>query len=95
MTDFDVLCTLCVFTVDVPLMEKTGCWFAVTKVVNNTVESVTFSSKDAGHWPENITPAQLFFTHFASANQLTGWYLHKWNIGHKWVKDASSTNIDH
>ena len=42
ITDFHVLCILWVFTVYVPLMEKSGCWFALTNCVKNTVERVIF-----------------------------------------------------
>ena len=36
--DFGVLCKLWLFAIDVPLMEKPGCLFTLTKSVKNTVE---------------------------------------------------------
>lgn len=43
--EFDVLCTLWVFMVDVQLWEKPGCWFALTKCVKSTFGGVTFYVK--------------------------------------------------
>lgn len=40
--DLDVLCILWIFTVDVPFMEKPGCYFGLTKFVKNTVGRVIF-----------------------------------------------------
>ena len=41
---FDASCSLCAFTVDVPLIGKSDCWFGhtLTKCVKNTVVRVTF-----------------------------------------------------
>ena len=47
-------------------------------------------SKGAGSWPGSLLKMSLFhrrfFKHFASKNQLPTWFLHKWDIGWKWVK---------
>ena len=43
--DFDVLCTLWVFIVDLPLMGKLGCWFA--RLSKNDVETILYLAIDS------------------------------------------------
>ena len=47
--DFDVFCTLWVFTVNVPVMEKPGCSFALTKMCEKHCWKSDILGKDACH----------------------------------------------
>lgn len=84
--EFDVLCILWVFTLDVPLMEKPGCWKS------------DILSKDSGQWSVSslkMSLPQVFFSHFAGANQVPGFSVSEILGRYKWVKEASSKNIGH
>ena len=61
------------FSANVPIMDKPGSWFLLAKCLKNTCGRPQVLFK---------TP-KVFFKHFA---RKTIWFLHKWNVGRKWVK---------
>ena len=67
------------FLTNVPLMDKPGSWFFLAKCLKNTCGRVTFQVKmQVDDLPciftWNFTLPQVFFKHFASKNQLPGFY---------------------
>ena len=69
------------FPVNAPFMNKPGSWFLIAKFMNKHLSKSDILRK-------NVTLAQVFFTHFASTNQLPC-FIHPWNIGtlaENWLK---------
>ena len=79
-TQVNYLSKLNPFSTNVPLMDKPGSWFLLAKCLKNTCGS-DILSKDTGRrsstfiFTWNVSLPLVFFKHFASKNQLHGFYI--------------------
>ena len=76
-------------------MWKPGSWYLLAKCLKNTCE-VTFYVKiqvDDLHLTDNVTLPKAFFKHFASKNQLPGFYIGRTSVENELIRNCNKLII--